>query len=53
MAGAPTVTVDIAELTGLVQTGTSKTTIAKHFGISRPTLDRLLQDNDMLDNLNW
>lgn len=48
MAGQPRKQVDYDELKALLTTGLTKTSIASHLNISRPTLERVIEDNDLV-----
>lgn len=53
MAGQPKIEVNLDSLANLIETGTSKTNVAKHFNISRPTLDRIIRDHGLTDGCEW
>lgn len=53
MAGQPIKQVDYTELRALLETGLSKSFIAEHFSLSRPTLDRIITDNDLNQIKAW
>lgn len=53
MAGAPRLDVQYDALRNLLVSGSKKTAIARHFGLSRPTLDRIIFDYGLQDLLKW
>jgi hypothetical protein len=53
MAGQPKIEVNLDSLVDLIETGTSKTDVAKHFNICRPTLDRIIRDHGLTDRCEW
>ena len=47
--GRPRKVIDIERLKDLLKSGIKKSAIAKLFNVQRPTLDRILRDNDLLE----
>ena len=53
MAGRPKIDIDIHKLSVLMSTGMTKTDISSHFEISRPTLDRIIEENNLTEMYEW
>lgn len=53
MAGAPRLDVDYEQLLQLLQSRVKKSEIAQLFGVSRPTLDRIITDYQLEDLGRW
>jgi len=44
MSGKPAIDINYDILRAMIEAGTNKSDIARNFGISRPTLDRIVHD---------
>ena len=53
MAGQTKIEVNLDSLVDLIETGTSKTDVAKHLNICRPPLDRIIRDHGLTDRCEW
>lgn len=53
MTGRPAIDVQRDELVRLMEAGTCKLSIATHLGISRPTLNKIIQDYELNELNQW
>ena len=52
-AGRQKISINYDNLKSLSTSGLGKSAMSAHLGVSRPTLDRLLSENELDDSFQW